>query len=1302
MDNSCGATPVESRQAGGVPDSLPRRSPPLATGGTSASSWGARRRARRLNATGQKSKKRVPKTEPPRQPLRILQWNAEGITRKKRALSARLHAEKIDVACIQETHLSPPNEKTRPSHPHKNISIRGYQTFNTPREGRTKGGVLIYVRETIQATPINVDTGQEAEIVGVLVRVDGKDIRIFNYYCPPDKNLSLYNMDLSCDHHIVLGDFNSHSPSWGYSDLNQRGEEVEDWQITLGLHLINDADDPPTYYSRAWRTTSTPDLAFTSGELAPLVKRNVQEQLAGSDHRPILLTLDLNAPSPQHSTTPRWNYKKADWDKFAILADKYTSSIVSKSKKVNKSSDQFVKAVLKAAQEAIPRGARKDYKPYWNDTLQELHDEVSKARDAVEINPTIENNVILKAKTAKLKKETTASIRKSWHEKTSNLKLDRDGSKLWSLVRNLNSEDDRFTPITLEENGQMLTEQETRNALLKQFQSVSNKDIDKPRNADVREETEKLKQWAEEPEEDIMSRPILKEELEQAMQEMVTKKAPGPDMITSDMLLHLGQKAKKKLLQIYNASWKYSIVPQAWRKAILVPIHKKGKPKHQAGSYRPISLTSCICKLFERIINSRLTWFFEKNNKFCDEQAGFRACRSTEDQVTYISQLIEDGFQEKKQTAVVWVDFEKAFDRVWHKGLLLKLLRNGVSHKMYKWIAQYLHNRKAKVSLRGKLSRAASFTQGVPQGGVLSPTLFLVFVNDITNILPSNVRAVMYADDLALVCSEESLAIAQKRLQTTLDRLGQWSEEWRMRVNAEKTTCTIFSLSTKSQAINLRINDKKLREEQNPTYLGVTFDQRLTWKQQTDKVQEKGLHRTAILKKLAGTDWGADANILKKTYTGYVRPILEYGIAAWGTAAQSNFGKASKVQNQNLRLITGCMRSTPINAMESVSGLQSMEDRKNKKILTQYSKFQTLKNHPMNGRTKKKNTCRLKRTNFLTKARDLHRNLKIPPIDQDTPLPTTSESPPWHNRNPPEIRDMVPGITNKEELTAKKLKELTIRHVEQEYPKEDWIRVYTDGSAEEAVRNGGGGIVIEWTDTTTTERSIPTGKHSSNYKAEAAALEEAAVIIQNNNCFGKKVVFLTDAKSVLQALKNHKNKEHNSLKATLQQLGEAAKQIVMQWIPGHCNVAGNDRADMLAKEGSALEQLEDESTYEESKSHIKAAIQAQWKKSHPSYNPGDPILTLTRRHQTVIMRLRTGHNRLRQHMFKKFKIGDTDMCPCGLAPQDSKHILQDCPQMDELRRGYWPEETSLGEKLYGTADALLTTAAFVESTGLQL
>ena len=153
-----------------------------------------------------------------------------------------------------------------------------------------------------------------------------------------------------------------------------------------------------------------------------------------------------------------------------------------------------------------------------------------------------------------------------------------------------------------------------------------------------------------EPYPDYMDSLFLPKEMNDAITRLREKKSPGPDKISNEMLKNLGEKARKKLLDLLNQSWKLGQVPQAWKDGNMIPIHKKGKSKKDVKSYRPICLTSCLGKLIESMINKRLMWHLEKNQLITPQQAGFRQHHSTEDQVTYLSQKIEDGFQGKKHT----------------------------------------------------------------------------------------------------------------------------------------------------------------------------------------------------------------------------------------------------------------------------------------------------------------------------------------------------------------------------------------------------------------------------------------------------------------------------------------------------------------------------------------------------------------------------------------------------------------------------------------------------------------------------
>ena len=166
--------------------------------------------------------------------LNILHWNAEGIQNKKATLAERLKQEDIDVACIQETHLK---ENLR-------LSMRGYQVVRQDRTDRIKGGVLILIKNSLPYQEIIVDTENQAEIQGIRVIMGNETLTIFNEYCPVDRNLSLGKIEIGETSCIVVGDFNSHSEAWSYSEADRRGEEVEDWQIDKKLLLINDPSDP--------------------------------------------------------------------------------------------------------------------------------------------------------------------------------------------------------------------------------------------------------------------------------------------------------------------------------------------------------------------------------------------------------------------------------------------------------------------------------------------------------------------------------------------------------------------------------------------------------------------------------------------------------------------------------------------------------------------------------------------------------------------------------------------------------------------------------------------------------------------------------------------------------------------------------------------------------------------------------------------------------------------------------------------------------------------------------------------------
>ena len=293
---------------------------------------------------------------------------------------------------------------------------------------------------------------------------------------------------------------------------------------------------------------------------------------------------------------------------------------------------------------------------------------------------------------------------------------------------------------------------------------------------------------------------------------------------------------------------------------------------------------------------------------------------------------------------------------------------------MYYWIHDFLQYRTARVKLDGQMSHRVTLQQGVPQGGVISPTLFNIFINDIAEKLTKHVsRALQSYMPTTAAWSAAEHRTANYRMQEALHSIGRWATDWGLEISTTKMVATCFSQSNTTEKFKLQINGRELAEEEAPTYLGVKLDKRLTWKPHLKKTERKATRKTALMKKLAGTNCGANSNILKRVYVGTVRPTLEYGMSVWATAAKSNTSYLAKVQNSSLRIITGGMKTTPIQKMEKCTNIHDLDNRREEKVLTHSEKLHRMPSHPMHAQLKELTKNRLKRASFNHLSKQLHR-----------------------------------------------------------------------------------------------------------------------------------------------------------------------------------------------------------------------------------------------------------------------------------------------------------------------------------------
>ena len=380
-------------------------------------------------------------------------------------------------------------------------------------------------------------------------------------------------------------------------------------------------------------------------------------------------------------------------------------------------------------------------------------------------------------------------------------------------------------------------------------------------------------------------------------------KAQGPDCLHPKLLKTLANEIAPILTVIFQHSLNTGDVPSDWRQGNIAPIFKKGD-KHKPSNYRPVSLTSICSKLIEHIVVSNVRRHLDKHSILADEQHGFRSKRSCETQlITFVQELFNKVAGGGQVDAVV-LDFSKAFDKVPHSRLMNKLDFYGIRNKAHVWVGAFLNNRQQCVVLDGFSSTSAKVLSGVPQGTVLGPTLFLLFINDLPQYCKSSVR--LFADDCVLYreirSSQDSII-----LQQDLDALHRWEQEWLMEFNAGK--CFVLNITRKRIRSNntYNLHNTTLQTVESTTYLGVEISNNLNWSPHIDKVVKKGNRSLGFVRRNIKT---SNSNVKTLAYNALVRPILEYSCQVWDPHTNKDIQKLESVQRRAARYATNRYHNT--------------------------------------------------------------------------------------------------------------------------------------------------------------------------------------------------------------------------------------------------------------------------------------------------------------------------------------------------------------------------------------------------------
>ena len=874
---------------------------------------------------------------------------------------------------------------------------------------------------------------------------------------------------------------------------------------------------------------------------------------------------------------------------------------------------------------------------------------------------------------------------RAWREYVDSLMEKPDSSRSWNTIRSLSGKcptPAERSKVLFHEGKGYRTDRGKADLFVQEYAKVSRLSFSKQerkKNSDLKRRLSLARRSVGLGEEECADFSLA--ELDVALRMTKAKGAGGADGIEPRFLKELGETARVFILGCFNQSWREGFCPQSWRTAIIVPLLKSGKSADTVDSYRPISLTSCLGKVLERMVVNRLIHLAESRGLLCEDQAGFRGQRSTEDQILRITQTISDGFQARPalRSLLALLDFSKAYDTVWRADLLGGLLDHGIPYPYVAWINGFLANRLARVRLNRATSRTLQFQEGLPQGSVLSPLLFLFFINSLVSRLPPESVKSLFADDVALLRQHSNKELAAEALEEDVNVVWRWSQEKKLRLNISKCEVSFFSSDSHESKWqpSIRVEGSTLPFNPTPVFLGVIYDRMLTFKPQVEKVCRSMTKGARLLGALSGREWGWNGGLLRRVYRAIPLSIANYCGAGWQPwLAKSTVAMLDRAQNRCLRAITGLLSTAPVESLRLEAGIPgfSTSIRRNAAIALEKSlrlcasnPRQSLAMAGVRQRTVGRSNWRKLASESVEEiGLSAHPRLPLPPV--------TSAPWQWGNKDWSVSLSLLRNSQRSDPPEAKLSDTLdTIRSLGQF----DFI-IFTDGSAEGGVQCGGGAAVIcegSIDDLVVIDTLRARGAAvCSSFDSEVCALGLAVGWLLDKGLANQRCLICSDSQAALAALDNRLTGSSSDMGAVRQRLRLVRCSVFFQWVPGHCGLLGNELADQAAREAAT-----DRSgrypplpvSFASAKAFVRRAIRdspLERPLVKEVYSRGRITPLSSRKAEVIVARLRSGHSTILAEYRARFGLGGSSTCPhCGDGDESLEHWFRQCSASMALR-----------------------------------
>lgn len=850
-------------------------------------------------------------------------WNANGMMNKTHDLDQYIKKEKPGWILITETHLR--NERKPPK-------IMNYRTIHKNRRERG-GGVAMYIHETINFQEIEVRT-QNVEAIAAKCG----DIVICCCYNKPSLNLDPDELEEIFAHQriLVAGDFNAKHQAWGNTTTNTSGRTLLRYTNDNGLTI--NAPDEATHIPSNAGTESTIDIIVTKN--TPVTKVEAINELS-SDHLPVTFEMRCQLDYEERERKAGYNYTAAKWKEYrrSINEKLQMTREFQSEADINNKVIQITKIINEAAEEHVPK--TKQNEQNIPQEIQEIIKYRNRTRRQFQRHRTQEYQERLRELNAEINTRIWSYKEEQWHQRIN--KIQNRRQNVWKLIKNRKRGPNEIPTLKL--NGrEYTTTDEKINLIAQQYVETTQMTLnlsDITTRRLVERTCNNIRNASQNTPNEEQTSP---REIKGIINKMRPHKAPGDDNIQPILLKNLPKKMTVQLYYIYKECMNKQTFPEAWKNARIIPLKKPGKKKDQPSSYRPISLLPVLGKILERIIHNRLQKHLEENKTIIPEQFAFGKAKNAELQAARVVNEAKENFNKNKYTSFTTLDIEKAYDTVWRDGLSYKLEAINTPMYIQKLVISYIKDRTVQVTHKSKVSTKVTTAAGLPQGSVISPTLFNIFINDI----PKNdqTQLALFADDTAVMASSTKEGKCREYAQRHLEEITEYFKKWKLQINAEKTKTITFSQKrTFTQPdTKIKISDTDIQESEKVKYLGIILDRKLLFKEHIKDTKGKAYAVKSIISPYLNKTNPLSQNLKVQLYKAYVRSVIMYGAPIWSSTAKTNRKPLTVVENNCLRQIAGKTRNEISNEeLHAQTKIEPIED-KIKSTTRKFYKYKTQQN----------------------------------------------------------------------------------------------------------------------------------------------------------------------------------------------------------------------------------------------------------------------------------------------------------------------------------------------------------------------